>query len=199
MCVRITDFCSGFVEQIAAGTWPTFLRHDIRAVGSSAAAIFRTAGEGPRCVDALARGGFVRACLTGNPYDTKRNQDHSREFAFSRLLRASGSVGAAERTLALVRRHTCAHRPGARRLLKGAARAFSFSGLHQDGLHTPLTPPRSLPVPGLFLAQKRTALTGRFIKSRFYWMYPYGSLPLKNQAHHTQHPRNQSTLSPHQR
>lgn len=44
--VRITDFCSGLVEQIAAGTWPTFLRHDILAVSSSVAAIFRTASGG---------------------------------------------------------------------------------------------------------------------------------------------------------
>lgn len=38
--VGITDFCSGFVEQIAAGARPTFLRHDILAVGSSGRCYF---------------------------------------------------------------------------------------------------------------------------------------------------------------
>lgn len=37
MCVRITDFGAGFVEQIAAGAWPTFLCRDINTVGSGAA------------------------------------------------------------------------------------------------------------------------------------------------------------------
>lgn len=107
-------------------------------------------------------GAFVRARPT---VIRQENRDQLREFAFSRLLCARAA--AVERQSARRRgRHTCTHRPGARRLLKGAARGLAFSCLHQDALHTPQTPLGHLPGLGPL----------RFIRPRFDWMYPYASL-----------------------